>query len=196
MSDDNEVEEAIVKVAERIAYKVGNYDRQALVAAENLGRYLAALSRVYELERQLELRPRPHPEDFFAYLHRSAVQAYTPGMGKEAHLNTLQPAMRAAYLIGTLNYQVTNGGFMQWIDNGFGTPENVEELRVLMLQIGTQSSLAIFEMLKLLDTDDLYDVTIRDNREGLEELDRTYYNLTEVVWLAQVNAWLKRTFLP
>jgi hypothetical protein len=68
------------------------------------------------------------------------------GVSRIEFLDELQPVQRKAVLIGNLNYQVQNGGFDQWIGNGYA----LQALRVsaLLKQIGTPTCLKVREMVE------------------------------------------------
>lgn len=42
-----------------------------------------------------------------------------PEQGYDYFFNELTPLLRKAVALGNLNYQVGNGGFFQWADNGY-----------------------------------------------------------------------------
>lgn len=47
---------------------------------------------------------------------------------REEFLDQLTPQEKFAVCTGNLNYQVENGGFSQWCENGYGTEETVTYL--------------------------------------------------------------------
>lgn len=51
----------------------------------------------------------------------SAYAKWPEGGSQPDMMMTLTPAERTAVLLGNLNYQVQNGGFRQWVDNGYAT---------------------------------------------------------------------------
>lgn len=61
------------------------------------------------------------------------------------YLNKLPEKQRFAYLLGRMNYQVNNGGWMQWVDNGYAVRF---DMVVNALQtINGEKSQAVLEML-------------------------------------------------
>ncbi len=52
-------------------------------------------------------------------LMTEAYKGWTDGMTYGVFLATLDRLPRVAVLLGTLNYQVGNGGVSQWVDNGY-----------------------------------------------------------------------------
>lgn len=50
----------------------------------------------------------------------AAYDKWPESGGHREMLNRATDAERCAVLLGNLNYQVENGGFCQWIDNGYG----------------------------------------------------------------------------
>lgn len=61
-------------------------------------------------------------------------------------LGACSPVERAAVLLGNLNYQVNNGGFMQWVDNGYAL--YIEEVMGLLKRIGTPNAALILAQLE------------------------------------------------
>lgn len=61
-------------------------------------------------------------------------------------LNESTPAQRKAILLGNFNYQVHNGGFMQWVDNGYGL--HAQELLDVLEQINTDLSKEVISLVK------------------------------------------------
>ena len=51
---------------------------------------------------------------------------------------------KVAVTIGNLNYQVCNGGFMQWHDNGYS--QHTKELLEALNEVGTEAALAAVEL--------------------------------------------------
>jgi len=54
-----------------------------------------------------------------------------------------------AVLLGNLNYQVENGGFGQWVDNGYGA--QVAAVRFILQRLGTPAAAAVDAMLARLE---------------------------------------------
>lgn len=52
---------------------------------------------------------------------------------------------QTAILLANLNYQVENGGFSQWVDNGYGLKwrETIQSLR----QVGTQNAMKVIDLI-------------------------------------------------
>lgn len=83
----------------------------------------------------------------------------------QQHQDWSQPRMlqsctgpeRAAVILGNLNYQVGNGGFRQWVDNGYALdgPEAVSLLLTIAKETGyeqaTQLATRVTELLKYVD---------------------------------------------
>lgn len=53
---------------------------------------------------------------------------------------------RVAVFCGNLNYQVENGGFVQWHDNGYSAC--VDQLLVILKEIATPTALAVEEIVR------------------------------------------------
>lgn len=70
------------------------------------------------------------------------------GWSKDEFHDSLSPQERFAVHTGNLNYQVGNGGFMQWWDNQYGTPSTVDFLERAMARMGTNTALVVAGLLK------------------------------------------------
>lgn len=112
--------------------------------------------------------------DFLALLH-----------GKEKH----------AVLLGTLNYQVENGGIMQWFDNGYGA--HIEDVLDTLRCVGTPRTLELYEKLDGFRVE--YGNIQRTNSDdddlcvGSESFDRFYYsNPFRDEYLQDVEDFLRR----
>lgn len=75
-------------------------------------------------------------------------QAQQGGWSKEQFWAQLSAAERFAVFTGNMTYQVQNGGWMQWYDNGYGTDETVSEILVYCQQMGTPAALAVRKILQ------------------------------------------------
>lgn len=70
-------------------------------------------------------------------------------------LGELEKVERDAYLLGTFNYQVENGGFSQWVNNGYAV--HIDDLIDLLKDIGRRHSLQIARWLAQLAEELDYD---------------------------------------
>jgi hypothetical protein len=77
-------------------------------------------------------------------------RSHSSGMTRLEACDHFGPAHRAAVQLGNLNYQVHNGGFMQWYNNGYWE-EDIDDLFVLC-SLGQTLSLALFGRLSLILT--------------------------------------------
>ena len=145
-------------------------------------------------------------EEKFPTIQKLMDQAYdrwraADGMGKQDFWDQLDAAEKIAVFAGNLNYQVENGGFMQWIDNGYATIETVGFLLRLNLRLKTESAMAVSVLLDQVeaalgriesDGND-YAAVLRDADEYdyemlmdvFDPLDSFFYNVNEA-WLADV----------
>ncbi|MTI22763.1 DUF4375 domain-containing protein [Fulvivirga sp. RKSG066] len=108
---------------------------------------------------------------------------------------------RAVYLIGVLNQQVMNGGFIQYFDNSYGM-FGYETLRVLRT-VGAVNSANLLELaLKIVNreqlTPDQFSKYIATNivadelGDELDQLDEQYYKLENTEYLEELLAnWIK-----
>lgn len=65
------------------------------------------------------------------------MESNSPGSRKAAYAS-LTAVERAAFLLTALDCQVCNGGFRQWVDNGYG--QRIEDTLAAVLAIGTELS--------------------------------------------------------
>ena len=122
-----------------------------------------------------------------------AYATWKDNMNYDEFLASLSPVLRTAVVLGNLNYQVENGGFSQWIFNGY-YKSGRNYLRYIKVQIDQvkypQLTKAIDLALSKYNDTFLYAMEDRgeDAEENekeasmdLEELDDEYYKLNKVV---------------
>lgn len=127
-------------------------------------------------------------------LHQSLMnQAYDrwqksdPHWSKQEWEDTFTPQERFAVHTGNFNYQVCNGGFMQWWDNRYGTPSTVEFLLRAMERMNTDTAKAVAELLKEYKRaiDDHNNTRYADEQDyeeiidRLDPLDKKFYEIDE-----------------
>lgn len=78
--------------------------------------------------------------DYHQDLMTKAYEGYKSGMAYEDFIGTLDVQQRTAVLIGNLEYQVCNGGFHQWHDNGYS--KEIDELLKTLKGMSTECPLA------------------------------------------------------
>ncbi len=106
----------------------------------------------------------------------------------------LTPAQRIAFVLGELNYQVCNGGWQQWVENGYY--ELADDTAWALLQINTPATRAVERQLDrvrcLVDLADEepFDPDDEDTFDALNELDDEYYAVER--FMADVEACLHR----
>jgi len=71
------------------------------------------------------------------------------GWDYKAMLANCTAEERMAVILGNLNYQVCNGGFRQWVDNGYAL--HLRDAVPLLEKVGTENALKVVEMLRQLD---------------------------------------------
>ncbi len=99
----------------------------------------------------------------------------------DAFLLKLDVAPRDAVVIGKFNYQVENGGFHQWFDNGYG--EKAETLLSALSNVGTGLATEVLKLVEQAlkvyenrDTDEDEEADYDDGyRAELNKLDSAYY---------------------
>jgi hypothetical protein len=112
-------------------------------------------------------------------------------------LNTCTPKERAACILGKLNQQVENGGFLQWVDNGYamGSHDWLESLLESMGPVSKKVLVLCQEMLSYCnDEGELQDEDgdgDHDPRpwEASNALSTDFYNLEEE-WHPEIYAYL------
>jgi hypothetical protein len=146
-------------------------------------------------------KPTPEAESIHQRLMNSAYARWqaTEGMTQAEFWSGLSLAERVAVFAGNLNYQVENGGFVQWYDNGYSACR--EELRFICHRIGTPAAIEVADVLDRVgaiissapprgfvgDREDDWDVFYYK----LEQLDKTY-DAVATAFLADVEAYLAR----
>jgi len=70
------------------------------------------------------------------------------GLNYNEFISRLDKPHRNAVLLGNLNYQVQNGGFRQWVGNGYAT--EAHQILDLLKKIGTETALKVSNMIEQL----------------------------------------------
>lgn len=76
----------------------------------------------------------------------AAYDKWVHGMSHNKFVMSLAPNERRAVVIGNLNYQVGNGGFIQWDDNQYS--KNLSFLEDALEVINTDSSKQVLSIVK------------------------------------------------
>ena len=93
------------------------------------------------------------------------------------HLSYIQ---RVAVSLGNLNYQVENGGFAQWISNGYADA-HYDFLMRLKKEVDEKKFSQLAQALKLVEISRSYDdPDEKEFSEELDELDESYYRLNVI----------------
>ena len=108
---------------------------------------------------------------------------------------------KAAVLIGNLNYQVENGGFTQWMDNGYG--DHAADVARVLARIGTPTARRVDEMVQTVKaTWARYEADRRrwaddndDNYPDFDALDTEYYSINAQL-LIDTEAYLQGLLQP
>jgi hypothetical protein len=127
------------------------------------------------------------------------------GLGRDEILNELSVPQRMAFVLGTLNYQVENGGFFQWHDNGYSV--NFKETLWAIKRVGGPLADELLTMmqqlLKAIDAGDPRnqwgdldpdEPGIYDRIEELK-LDDTYYDFNES-WMDNIEEYFTKVGQP
>jgi hypothetical protein len=127
-------------------------------------------------------------------------------------IDELIPLQRKAVLLGNLNYQVNNGGFSQWIMNGYAL--EAERVERLLREIGTPTCLKVADLVKQIVP--LIDFESRDHgcmgsylkserrqrerrryeedegeeeHESFEKLDDEFFDINNEVFMREIEAF-------
>lgn len=135
-------------------------------------------------------------------LMTAAYDRYQRDWSKAEFEAQLSAAERPAVLIGNFNYQVENGGFSQWLGNGYATRENVRLIRVYLSEIPGSEAHAVDVLLDqfwdFCEARGWDDARWSDNAwDALEslKLDDQYYAMNNT-FMEKVNEWLVEKFGP
>lgn len=80
---------------------------------------------------------------------------------KTPFFSVLTPREKKVVALGNLNYQVENGGFHQWVSNGYCNRASVKALREILPEIGTDEAKAVLEMVN--EVAEMVDLEAEDN---------------------------------
>ena len=84
--------------------------------------------------------------DIHQTLMDSAYAKYTSELSSEAWMKLLTPSEKKAVVLGNFNYQVENGGVIQWIDNGYCM--DIVDLISVLKEMNTENSKKVVKFLK------------------------------------------------
>lgn len=125
-------------------------------------------------------------------LMNTAYAKFTKGRNREEWFEELDYKERCAVAIGNLNYQVENGGFAQWADNGYAALNGAFAVRFMRKHGEDQMADLVVQAMDVLQ-DVINDCgTIFSEEPGedaLEALDSEFY-ATNAAWLVRVDAIL------
>jgi hypothetical protein len=119
-----------------------------------------------------------------------------PGKSYDDFIFDLCGTQKEAVLLGNLNYQVENGGFSQWIFNGYA--EFSADVRRVLDRIGTPAAREVRELVSfVIEAGRLNDERRRswdDDHLDLSEQDEAYYKINEQL-LADAEAYFAKKVL-
>ena len=104
----------------------------------------------------------------------SAYQKWqeNPDWSQARFLDSLTMVQRRAVVLGNLNYQVNNGGFLQWLDNGYAETAG-PVLHLIAEELGTDKFPQLTEALHLAKEAIRFGV----GSVKLDHLDHDFYKL-------------------
>ena len=79
-----------------------------------------------------------------------AYKGWADDASYETFISSLDAKHRICVLMGNLNYQVGNGGFIQWVDNGYAT--QYDAVVNALTEINTPTTLKVLELVKYVGT--------------------------------------------
>ncbi len=126
-------------------------------------------------------------------LMTKAYDKFTTDLTYDQFVFQLDFDEKVAVLAGNLNYQVENGGFMQWADNGYIS--QMDALSIVLEQIDTETTNKVAHMLRHvadLTQDDEYqrcDGAWEDFVSGCDHLDTDFYKINQQ-FLDEVEAFI------
>jgi hypothetical protein len=88
---------------------------------------------------------------------------------------------RMAVLLGNLNYQVENGGFRQWIGNGYGA--YAMDVRRVLDRIGTEAAYFVTNLVLI--------ASRADEDDDMDKQDAAYYRINDQL-MADAEAFFAR----
>jgi hypothetical protein len=120
-----------------------------------------------------------------------AFEKWTPNLRFEEFMQELNRNERLVVAIGTLNYQVENGGFSQWMYNGYATDPNTTFWALRTLGSPEADRVAELVQKALQNEDEDWSEYEDDDEDGgvLDALDREFYKLNSRI-LDQLEAKL------
>jgi len=119
-------------------------------------------------------------------------------LSKSELLQNLFPHQRRLLILGNLNAQICNGGFSQWICNGYYQPRTIEPIFDALKQIKTKAGEDVLKIVQeihdILEEDYTYNKNLRDYEydpnfdtedndiwygNDIEYFDKIYYKIQE-----------------
>lgn len=116
----------------------------------------------------------------------TAYEKFTDAMRQKDFYACLTEEEAKVVFIGNLNYQVTNGGFMQWYDNGYHV--GVKGLLNTLVELDTAEAKKVAGLVRSCMRR-MESVGDEDESVDLSDLDDEFYEINEIV-LSQVEARL------
>lgn len=119
-----------------------------------------------------------------------------PGTNMQAFWDDLDADERIAVFAGNLNYQVCNGGFAQYLGNGYATPETIGFVRRLCARMPSnhpvnEVAAVLAEFEELLDRLGWKEPDLDEGLDEFDSLDGRFYAVNDA-WLDCVGRYLGR----
>jgi len=138
--------------------------------------------------------------DFLEKLVDDAYDTYSPGMSKSAFWDSLPIVQLYAVAVANVNNQVENGGWSQWITNGYSDISNWVNLEDIYLELGTpegkKAANIISRVMTIVDETEGDESVIYSDENTVEELnhyDELYYEINDKL-MVQFSDWFERNF--
>jgi hypothetical protein len=111
----------------------------------------------------------------------AAYATWQDGKSYDDFVFDLPANQRMAVLLGNLNYQVENGGFRQWVDNGYGA--HAMDVRRVLDRIGTHAAYLVTNLVLIAHR--------ADDDADLDKQDTAYYRINDQL-MADAEAFFVR----
>ncbi len=127
-------------------------------------------------------------DNVWQFVMDRAYEKFDDGISREEFINRLSEYEKVAVIFGNFNYQVENGGLLQWADNGYKNDLNYLEKFVdnsdFVYKMDFQNIFGgiryIDESIKMLnDYDEWYEQDKQTRIDSLKDYDKLYNKISE-----------------
>ena len=122
-----------------------------------------------------------------------------PAWSKKDFWANIGPLELEAVCMGNLNYQVENGGFRQWVGNGYCTPETLFIIRRVLVRLGSPTAQQVLDLLdevaRIVETygseDEMDEYDFEQYVEEMDPLDGRFYQLNKQL-MEELEAYFRK----